>query len=251
MNRQGNTYTIIYSLLLVAVVGVALSVVYQALRPKQIENIENDTKRQILAAALLSPKDGESIAELYSQHITDSYIVNYEGERITTDKNPFDVNVSLESKKPAEERELPVFVCSTDKGTKYIVPVYGAGLWGPIWGYVAFDSDGNTIYGAYFAHQGETPGLGAEIEKPEFRDQFENKTIFSPTGEFESVKVVKNGQEPQTGSWVHAVSGGTITSQGVQKMLTNSLQPYSAYFRHLGEETELKNNTMTVSDSDN
>ena len=203
-----------------------------------MENIENDTKRQILAAALLSPAEGESVAALYAEHITDSFIVNSKGEKTDAGQNPFNVNVALEVKKPADERALPVFVCSTDNGTKYIVPVYGAGLWGPIWGYVAFDADGDTIYGAYFAHQGETPGLGAEIEKPAFRDQFEGKRIFSADGTFQSVKVVKNGQEPQEGAWVHAVSGGTITSQGVQKMLSGSLEPYSAYFMNLRQGKE-------------
>lgn len=236
MNRQSNTYTLIYSIVLVAVVGVVLSVVYQALRPKQVENIENDTKRQILAAALITPADGESIPELYASHITDSYLVNAEGSKIDNGVNPFNVNVSLEVKKPAAERQLPVFVCNTDQGVKYIVPVYGAGLWGPIWGYVAMDSNGDTIYGAYFAHQGETPGLGAEIEKDAFRNQFEGKNIFNSAGDFTSVLVVKNGQEPAEGAWVHAVSGGTITSQGVQKMLANSLEPYAAFFKQLKQE---------------
>lgn len=233
MNRQSNTYTIIYAIILVVVVGVMLSVVYQALRPQQIENIENDTKRQILAAALISPSEGESVSDLYSKHITESYIVNFNGEKTAADVNPFDVNVSLEVKKPEAERLLPVFVCSTDAGTKYIVPVYGAGLWGPIWGYIAMDANGDSIYGAYFAHQGETPGLGAEIEKPAFSDQFKGKDIFSNSGEFQSVKVVKNGQEPAEGAYVHAISGGTITSQGVQKMLMNSLQPYTEFFKRL------------------
>lgn len=237
MNRQSNTYTIIYSIILVVVVGVLLSVVYQALRPQQLENIANDTKRQILAAALITPAEGESIGDLYAAHITDSYVVNAKGEKTDGKVNPFDVNVSLEVKKPAGERLLPVFVCNTDNGVKYIVPVYGAGLWGPIWGYIAMDSNGDTIYGAYFAHQGETPGLGAEIEKPAFSSQFEGKDIFTSTGDFQSVKVVKNGQEPAEGSYVHAISGGTITSQGVQKMLANSLEPYSAFFKSLAVES--------------
>lgn len=233
MNKQSNTYTIIYAIVLVAIVGVVLSVVYQALRPAQEENIANDTKRQILAAALIYPTSGESIGDLYSQHIKDSYIVDSKGDTIAGNLDPFDVNVSLEVKKPADKRMLPVFVCSTDKGEKYIVPVYGAGLWGPIWGYIAMDSNGDTIYGAYFAHQGETPGLGAEIEKPAFSSQFEGKDIFNPSGDFQSVKIVKNGQEPTSGSFVHAISGGTITSQGVQKMLSNSLEPYSVFFKKL------------------
>lgn len=238
MNRQGNTYTIIYSIVLVAIVGVALSIVYQALRPKQVENIENDTKRQILAAALISVPEGGDIAAIYADHITDSFIVNDKGDKMPGEA--FKVNVAQQVKLNADKRELPVFVCKTDNGTKYIVPVYGAGLWGPIWGYLAFDDNGDTIYGAYFAHQGETPGLGAEIEKPKFSDQFKGKDIFSTDGAFQSVQVVKAGQEPQQGAWVHAVSGGTITSQGVAKMLANSLEPYTAFFKKLngGKEGE-------------
>lgn len=240
MNRQSNLYTVIYAVVLVVIVGVVLSIVYQALRPQQVENIANDTKRQILAAALIVPSEGQNVSDLYASHITDSYIVNTEGNRIDSDVNAFDVNVSLEVKKPEAERLLPVFVCKTDGGSKYIIPVYGAGLWGPIWGYVAFDSNGDTIYGAYFAHQGETPGLGAEIEKPAFSNQFQGKDIFNESGDFQSVKVVKTGQEPSTGAYVHAISGGTITSQGVQKMLSNSLEPYSAFFKNLNEGKEVE-----------
>ena len=221
MNRQSNTYTIIYSVVLVLIVGVVLSLVYQALRPQQEENIANDTKRQILAAALITPSEGQTVAELYDSHITESYIVNADGRKVDGDLNPFDVNVAMEKKKPAAERLLPVFVCNTDKGVKYIVPVYGAGLWGPIWGYIAMDSNG------------DTPGLGAEIEKPAFSSQFEGKDIFAADGAFQSVKVVKNGQEPAEGAYVHAISGGTITSQGVQKMLQDSLEPYTAFFKSL------------------
>lgn len=230
MNKNSIIYIIVYVVLLVVIVGFGLSIVYQALRPKQIENIENDTKRQILAAALIFPKDGENIADLYSKHITESFIVNSKGEKIDNNQKPFDVNVATEIKKNADERLLPVFVCNTTDGKKFIIPVYGAGLWGPIWGYVSIDNNGETIYGAYFAHQGETPGLGAEIEKPNFTNQFKGKDLFNSQGEFEPIKVVKNGQEPSNGEYVHAISGGTITSQGVQKMLDSSLRPYAAFF---------------------
>lgn len=237
MNRQSNTYTIIYSAVLVVLVGVVLSVVYQALRPAQVRNIEADTQKQILAAARIVPAEGQEIGTVWKEHITSSYIVNDKGEKIDAGVDPFKVKVADEVKKPAGERLLPVFECSTDKGVKYILPVYGAGLWGPIWGYVAFDDNGDTIYGAYFAHQGETPGLGAEIEKPWFQDQFEGKDVFNTDGAFQSVKVVKNGKEPNDGSaFVHAVSGGTITSQGVEKMLQNSLEPYTAFLTGLKAE---------------
>lgn len=244
MNRQSNTYTIIYSTVLVILVGVVLSVVYQALRPMQVENIANDTKRQILAASRIVPEEGENISDVFASHITSSYIVDMTGKKVESPIKAFDVNVGTEVKKPAEDRLLPVFECITPDGMKYIIPVYGAGLWGPIWGYVAFDSNGDTIYGAYFAHQGETPGLGAEIEKPAFRDQFDGKDIFSESGEFTSVAVVKTGKEPQDKAWVHAVSGGTITSQGVQKMLHDSLEPYSAFLKSLSKTSGKSENDV-------
>lgn len=248
MNRQSNTYTVIYATVLVIVVGVVLSLVYQALRPMQEENIANDTRRQILAAARIVPEKGENMAQLFDSHIVKSYIVDTEGQIVDNGVQAFDVNVAAESKKPATERLLPVYECSTDTGLKYIIPVYGAGLWGPIWGYIAFDGNGDTIYGAYFAHQGETPGLGAEIEKAPFRDQFDGKNVFNTQGEFTSVAVVKTGKEPQDVAWVHAVSGGTITSQGVQKMLMDSLKPYSAFLKNLSasDTTNAGNNDNTA-----
>lgn len=228
LNRQSNIYTILYTILLVILVSIVLSVVYQSLRPAQEENIANDTKRQILAAIHITPENTADIASDYTRYITDEYIVNYKGEKVQSSQSPFDVNMAEQVKKPDTERLLPVFQATTDKGVKYILPCYGAGLWGPIWGYVAFDDNGDTIYGAYFSHQGETPGLGAEIEKPQFQNQFEGKNVFV-NGTFESIAVCKAGQTPAQGDYVHAISGGTITSQGVQKMLRNSLQPYEAF----------------------
>ncbi|MCM1290439.1 MAG: NADH:ubiquinone reductase (Na(+)-transporting) subunit C [Prevotella sp.] len=233
MNRESNTYTVIYSIVLVIVVGVALSLIYQALRPRQEENIANDTKKQILAAALITPRSGESISELYASHITDSFIVDINGDKIDSKQEAASVNIAEEAKKEAEKRLLPVFECQTTSGIKYIIPMAGNGLWGPIWGYIALDNNGDTVYGAYFAHQGETPGLGAEIEKPAFQEQFKGKNILNPDGSFEGIQVVKSGHEPQSGAYVHAISGGTITSQGVQSMLRSSLEPYTAFFDKL------------------
>ena len=159
--------------------------------------------------------------------------MNSQGEETGTDA--FSVNVQEQSKiADGAKRQLPVYICTLPvAGTKYIIPVYGAGLWGPIWGYVAVDADGSTIYGAYFAHQGETPGLGAEIEKPFFQNQFENKHLFKD-GKFLPVAVVKKGQKPLDGEdYVDGISGGTITSRGVSTMLHDCLLPYQAYLEKL------------------
>lgn len=187
---------------------------------------------QILAAALISPEKGKVVEE-FDRYITGQYVVNAQGEKIEG-VAAFDVNIAAQSKVTPDKRELPVFVCTVNDGSeKYIVPVYGAGLWGPIWGYVAFDADGSTVYGAYFAHQGETPGLGAEIEKPAFSSQFEGKRVFKD-GRFRPIAVVKAGQSPLDGEdYVDGISGGTITSKGVGAMLDNCLTPYKKFLQNL------------------
>ncbi len=232
MNKQSNTYTIIYIIVLVVLVGTALAATSLALKDRQQENINADKMNQILAAALITPAKGETVAD-FDRYITSQLVVNELGDTIAGVK-AFDVNVAAEVKLPADQRKLPVFVCTTPDGaTKYILPAYGAGLWGPIWGYVAFDSDGSTIYGAYFAHQGETPGLGAEIEKPAFSDQFKGKHIFKD-GRFHPIAVVKAGQLPiGNEDYVDGISGGTITSKGVGSMLDNSLTPYRGFLEKL------------------
>ncbi len=232
MNKQSNTYTIIYIIVLVVIVGTALAATSLALKNRQQENINADKMSQILAAALITPDKGSIVSD-FDRYITSQLVVDEQGNTIDGVK-AFDVNVANECKLPAGRRKLPVFVCTTSDGaTKYILPVYGAGLWGPIWGYVALDSDGSTIYGAYFAHQGETPGLGAEIEKPAFSDQFQGKHLFKD-GRFHPVAVVKAGQQPLNGEdYVDGISGGTITSKGVGTMLDNCLTPYRRFLQNL------------------
>lgn len=231
MNKQGNTYTILYSAILVVIVGAVLAVTYMALKPKQDENVANDKRRQILNAVHIASSE-DDVKAIYNKYITESFVVNWLGERVEGDA--FVVNMAKEVKKSAEERLLPVFVCSLSQSdVKYIMPVYGSGLWGPIWGYVAVDSDGDTVYGAYFSHSGETPGLGAEITTGEFQRQFEGKQLYR-NGAFRSIDVMKAGQKPTDGAdYVNAVSGGTITSKGVQAMLVDCLSYYNAFLNKL------------------
>lgn len=234
MNKQSNTYTIIYIVALVVLVGSALAFTAMSLKPRQQANLDANKMRQIMASVHITAEKGENIIDIYREHITESFIIREDGARV--DGAAFNVNTTIESKKPAAERLLPVYVCDLgDKGLKYIVPVNGAGLWGPIWGYVSFDSDGSTIYGAYFAHQGETPGLGAEIEKPAFSDQFDGKHVFKD-GRFKPVNVIKAGQKPSDGEdYVNAISGGTITSKGVAAMLDDCLTPYKNFLSTLNK----------------
>ncbi len=235
MNKQGNTYTIFYIIIMVTIVGAALAFTAMSLKPQQQANADADKMRQILASVHIVPAEGE-IQSDFAKYIVKQFIVNSEGKETAGDA--FAVNVAQESKiKDISQRQLPVYVCQlSNNDIKYIFPVYGAGLWGPLWGYVAVNSDGKSIYGATFSHQGETPGLGAEIEKPEFSDKFNGKLLLKD-GEFKSVSVVKAGQKPHNGEdYVDGISGGTITSKGVSAMLENCLSPYEAFIKTLNKE---------------
>ena len=233
INKQSNIYTVIYIIVLVVIVGAMLAWTAMSLKPYQTKNISADKMRQILASVHVTA--GNDVVEQFDALIVEQFIVNTEGQRV--DGDAFDVDVAAQVKLPDAERQLPVYVCQLpeESGKKYILPMYGAGLWGPIWGYIAINSDGKTIYGAYFAHQGETPGLGAEIEKPAFSNQFDGKSLF-PQGSFMPVAVLKKGLKPAPGQdYVDAISGGTITSSGVSAMIANSLTPYQQFLSTLND----------------
>ena len=230
MNKQSSINTIVYILVLAGVVGAVLAMTSMGLRERQQANIDADKMRQILSAIRVVPDKG-MIATDFNKFVVSQLVVNEKGDSIGNDA--FGIDMASESKVAASERRLPVYVCDVDGGRKYVVPVYGAGLWGPIWGYVSLDGDGSTIYGAYFAQEGETPRLGAEIEKPVFSDQFRGKVLLK-NGKFLPVNVLKKGVKPKAGEdYVDAVSGGTITSKGVASMLDDGLVPYKAYLQSL------------------
>lgn len=236
-NKQSNTYTVLYIIIMVVVVGASLAITSMSLSSRQQDNANADKMRQILAAVHVAAENND-IKETYNKLITSTLVVNSKGEELPGE-DAFKVDVATQIKLPVEDRKLPVYICNTpDNGVKYILPVYGAGLWGPIWGYVAVDNDGCTIYGAYFAHQGETPGLGAEIEKPAFSDQFQNKELWK-NGVFAPVAVVKKGQKANgPEDTVNGISGGTITSKGVSAMLADCLTPYASYLQKIKGESQ-------------
>ena len=232
INKQSNIYTIIYIVVLVAVVGPGLAFASMGLRGKQQANADADKMMQILSAVRFNATASD-VSDIFNEVIEGQLVVDNTGKVIGDDA--FDIDVARENKEPVDKRRLPVYIADIDGVKKYILPVHGNGLWGPIWGYVAFNADGSTVYGAYFAHEGETPGLGAEIEKPAFSDQFRGKQLFKGT-EFLPVNVLKVGTKPQKGEdYVDAVSGGTITSRGVASMLDAGLKPYEAFLREVSQ----------------
>ena len=237
MNKNSNAYIITYATVMVVVVALVLAFASLSLQDRQNANVENEMKGAILQT-IGEGRDADKVKdktayvnEQYAKYIVEDFAVNTQGDRIEG-ANAFELlkNLKSEYDKPAAERELPIFVSRSDDGTiRYILPLWGSGLWGPVWGYLAMESDWNTISGAVFDHQGETPGLGAEIATPVFQDQFRGKTIFRD-GKFVSVAVTKGeGSSAGNGQAVDAISGGTITSRGVENMLRDNLGDYLPY----------------------
>lgn len=241
MNKNSNIYQILYAAVMVLLVGSVLALIYMALKPKQDENIANDTRKQILSALHIAAPDESQVKETYEKYIIQDLLVDGEGNIVDSAENvAFDVQMKANVKLADAERKLPVMKCKMDDGSiKYVLPVYGAGLWGPIWGYVAMNDDGNTIYGANFSHEGETPGLGARIADKEFQDLFMDKHLFKD-GEFKNVVVLKKGQTSTNGAeQVDALTGATITSRGVSDMLDDCLSRYEGFLKRLQGKTQV------------
>ncbi len=238
MNKNSNTYQILYAAVMVLIVGTVLAFIYMALKPKQNENIANDTRKQIMSALHIATPSDDQVKETYEKYIIQDLLVDMEGNIVDSAQNvAFDVDMKKNVK--LAERQLPVMKCRLDDGSiKYVLPVYGAGLWGPIWGYIAMNDDGNTIYGANFSHEGETPGLGARIADQDFQDKFVDKHLFME-GEYKGVVVLKRGQKSTTGAeQIDALTGATITSRGVSDMLADCLAPYEAFLKRLQGNNE-------------
>lgn len=232
MNRESNTYTIIYSVVMVILVALGLSFTHQSLLDKQIANENIDKMQQILRSLNIEANTVETEA-VYNELVTDAYLITKEGEKIdgSEGNTPDDPAFSTELSDP-NAQGLPVYEVSIEGKKVYILPMSGAGLWGSIWGYLAVEEDGSTIYGADFGHSGETPGLGAEISERSFGLQLEGKELIKE-GTFRSVAVVKPGQSDSRRDYIDGISGGTITSQGVDKMLLNSVRKYESFLMKL------------------
>lgn len=228
MNKNGNTYTFLYAAIMVILVAAILASVSMALKPRQKKNAEIEKMQNILAAVNIE-STAENAEQIYAERIQNEYVVNVNGEQVEGDA--FNTDLKKERAKDENEMVLPVFECNTEEGMKYVLPVYGAGLWGPIWGYISVNDDMNTIYGANFDHEGETPGLGAEISTPMFEVPFKGKKIFDETGKLVSIKVAKVGEVAPEEHKVDGISGGTITSKGLEKMLLDDFNGYLEFLK--------------------
>ena len=213
INTNSNAYIITYSVVMVVIVAVLLTLAAVGLKPLQEKNVLNDNKQQIVKA-------------LGSDVTTKPYLINESGD-VVSDKEG-EVFASLKDLKASHKAgKYPIFVAEDGS---VVVPLFGKGLWDAIWGFVAFEPDMNTVKGIVLNHKGETPGLGAEIATPKHQALYKGKTIFE--GEkFVGIALKKGGADKDNLHEVDAITGGTKTSDGVTAMIKNSLAPYEAYFK--------------------
>lgn len=240
-----NSYVFRYAAIMVILVAAVLSSVAMFLKPAQDKNVAVARMRSILAAANIEAS-AENAIELFNKYIVEEDALSPKGDVIGIYKNqklekgdvrPFEINLKEELYKQSKgnEYQLPLYLADIDGKKLYIFPLLGRGLWGQIYGNLALEADFKTVAGSMFGHDKETPGLGAEIENTEFEVQFVGKKIFDENGKFTSIKVMKGASKiltpEQLVHGVDAISGGTITSNGVSAMLQSNLTNYLEYIK--------------------
>ena len=246
--QQSNLYVIVFSAILTVVLGGLLSLANQGLKPMQQRSVELDTKKKILGAVTdLKGKKGNEVIELYGQTI-ESIVVDLNGEIVEKDEKGAaiiaeNVDVAKNFKKAPEDRLYPVFKYhkAGDKNEvqSYIFPVYGRGLWGPIWGFIALETDLNTLKGTSFDHKTETPGLGARITSNEVSGRYNGKKLFDENGNLISISMLKGENNPAKVLDEHHVdgmSGATLTANGMNEMLESYFTYYRAYINKIKGE---------------
>ncbi len=244
INKEGTGYTLGFSAAMVVIVGSLLAVAAMALKPAQQENVKQEKMQNILASVGVEVERADA-PENFAKYIKQRLVLDASGAVVGTTegdidaKNPEDgFNVDVKKQFRANkagvvadaDMKYPLFICEKESKTFYIMPLVGNGLWGPIWGFVSIEDDLNTVYGASFDHKTETPGLGAEINQTSFESQFISKQIFKADGSFASIKVIKGGAPDGDMHGVDAITGGTITSDGVSEMVERTLGTYVPYF---------------------
>jgi Na+-transporting NADH:ubiquinone oxidoreductase subunit C len=250
INKNNTAYTFIFSIVMVVVVGAGLAYTSLSLKPLQKANSADKQKMDILFAIQVN-STRETADSIFSSHVLERVALNPTGSLDTSmtvpvdSKNsldPFNIDIkkdyrSYKTKRDADGNiqingyKFPLYVCEKDGQKLYVVPVVGSGLWGPIWGYVALKDDMKTIFGASFAHKTETPGLGAEINTAVWAKKFQGKLLREAKPYFDIIKGGKVGDDNQ----VDGITGGTITSKGVEEMMNRTLEVYDLYFKAIAE----------------
>lgn len=231
MNKNSNAYTFIFAIIIVTIIAGVLAFTATSLKPLQDTNVKAEKMQNILGTIGVTDVSREEAEVEFNKYIKEQLALTNDG-KVDEKTNAFKIGLKNEVKKDANNQRYPLYVAEKDGEKFYIVPLYGSGLWDAIWGYVALASDKNTIVGANFDHKGETPGLGAEITTDWFQAQFTGKKILDESNNFVSVTAVKGGAKVGDDHGVDAISGGTITSDGVSKMIRERLSHYLPYFKN-------------------
>jgi len=247
-NTEKNSYTLLFAIGMVVIVGSVLASLFGGLSGQIKENQKKEKKQNILFAmgitkATISgdtddantPVDANKADAIFAKYVGEGqYII--EGIKATKTSKAFDIDVKKEGQKAKKEgyvRKLPLYIGNVDGKKSYVVPMYGKGLWDAIWGYVALDADLKTVKGAFFDHKGETPGLGANIKEAYFYEDFKGESIYNGE-EFKGITVAKGNNDPtnlrKEDNRVDAIAGATITGDGVTAMIKNDLKMYVPYF---------------------
>lgn len=245
VNTDKNSYTILFAVAMVFVVGSLLAFTASSLRPKIDENKRMEKQQNILYAMGVNGNEGtgditfvgtDKVADEFSKYIKNQLVI--ENDVATKDDNAYLIDIKKEQAKAKNggTRRLPLFVGEKDGKIFYIAPIRGKGLWDAIWGYVALDKE-MVVLGAFFDHAGETPGLGANIKQRYFMDDFSGERLLTPGGNFKGISVAKGNNDPKNeikdDFEVDALAGATITGDGVSVMIKKDLKLYLPYFKTL------------------
>lgn len=232
LNVNSNAYTIGFAALFVALIAIMLAGFSEATKTRAEANKMLDKQYSILKAEDKSVVKADA-TKVFTEKVV-SYLVSSDGtsKEVATEL-ALEVELKKELKKPESERQIPLYVYSGENGQRFILPMYGSGLWDAISGFMSLEQDFNTISGVSFDHVGETPGLGAEITKDWFQNNFNKEKILNNKGEFVGIKVLKGRNNPKNPElhMVDGMSGATITGDGVQEMIDKCVKGYLPYFQ--------------------
>ena len=236
MNRDSNLYTFLFAAIMVLVVATVLAFTSQSLKDLQNENVRKEKMQNILSTVgIITDRDSAEV--LFNKYIEEKYALKNDGS-INNSVDPFaQIKLSLELKKSAEDQNFPLYVANIENSKYYIIPIRGNGLWNAIYGYISLKEDLNTIKGVVFDHVGETAGLGAEITKDWFKERFVDEKLFDSENTLMGIMVSKTNNDPsnldKNDHEVDAISGATITGDGVSDMIKERIQHYVPFFNTL------------------
>ena len=236
MNRDSNIYTFLFVGIMIVGIASILAYTSQTLKPMQDENVKNEKMQNILSTVGINVSRDEA-EESYSKYITQELALKMDGT-INESLNPFsDLNLAKELKKDYNDQHFPLYIADIDSQRYYIIELRGVGLWDAIWGYISLKADFNTVNGVSFDHKGETAGLGAEITKDWFKESFIDEKVFNKDGQLVGITVLKGNNDPSNSDKddheVDAISGSTITGDGVTDMIKERLNNYLPYIEKL------------------